>query len=106
MSITPQPLVLNPLKDMMQVDEIDYTADFDNLYSGMNDFDKFFNTERIGFKFKFFMVYIIIIIINFVIRIVCYYCYYDCHCPQYEFCFFPNYYLIKINYFLLICYCY
>ena len=32
MPITPQPLALNPLKDMTQVDEIDYTADFDNLY--------------------------------------------------------------------------
>ena len=37
-----QPLTLNPLKDMGQVDEIDYSADFDNLYSRMDDFDKFF----------------------------------------------------------------
>ena len=42
MPITSQPLTLNPLKDMAQVDEIDYTADFDNLCSRMDDFDKFF----------------------------------------------------------------
>ena len=32
MPITPQLLALNPLKDSMQVDKIDYTADFDNLF--------------------------------------------------------------------------
>ena len=37
---------LNPLKDMTQVDEIDYTTDFDNLYSRMDDFNKFFNTGK------------------------------------------------------------
>ena len=30
MPITPQVLALNPLKDMTQVDEIDYTAEFFN----------------------------------------------------------------------------
>ena len=50
MPITPQPLALNPLKDMAQVDEIDYTADFDNLYSRMDNFDKFFNTGKISYN--------------------------------------------------------
>ena len=39
--VTPQPLALNPLKDILQVDKVDYSADFDNLYSRMDDFDKF-----------------------------------------------------------------
>ena len=38
MPIIPQPLALNPLKDMTQVDEINDTADFDNLYLRMDDF--------------------------------------------------------------------
>ena len=50
MPITPQPLALNPLKDMAQVDEIDYMADFGNLYSRMDDFDKFFNTGKISYN--------------------------------------------------------
>ena len=53
MPITPQPLALNPLKDMAQVDEIDYMADFGNLYSRMDDFDKFFNDNDIAlFSYK------------------------------------------------------
>ena len=31
MSVTPQPFALNPLKDMAQIDEIDYSTYFDNL---------------------------------------------------------------------------
>ena len=50
MPITPQPLALNPLKDMTQVDEIDYTANFHNLYSRMDNFDKFFNTGKISYN--------------------------------------------------------
>ena len=50
MPITPQPLALNPLKEMTQVDEIDYTADFDNLYSRMDNFDKFFKTGKISYN--------------------------------------------------------
>ena len=46
MPIMPQLLALNSLKDMTQVDEIDHTADFDNLYSRMDDFDKFFKQEK------------------------------------------------------------
>ena len=49
MPIAPQPLALNPLKDMMQVDEIDYKANF-NLYSRMDDLDKFFNTGKISYN--------------------------------------------------------
>ena len=48
--ITPQLLALSPLKDIMQVDEINYMADFDNLYSRMDDFDKFFNTDKISYN--------------------------------------------------------
>ena len=40
MPVTSQPLVLNPLKDMVQVDEIDYLVDFDNLYLRMDDLNK------------------------------------------------------------------
>ena len=40
--ITPQLLTLNHLKYMVQLNKIDYTTDFDNLYSRMDDFDKFF----------------------------------------------------------------
>ena len=32
MPVLPQPLSLNPLKDMAKVDEVDYSADFGNLY--------------------------------------------------------------------------
>ena len=41
MPIMSQPLALNPVKDMTQVDEIDYRAD---------DFDKFFNTGKISYN--------------------------------------------------------
>ena len=44
MPITRQPLTLNPLKDTVQVNEIDCTADLDNLYSRMDDYNKFFQT--------------------------------------------------------------
>ena len=50
MSITLQPLTLNPLKDKAQVDEINYTADFDNLYSRMDEFDKFFQIGKISYN--------------------------------------------------------
>ena len=46
MPITPQPLALNPLKDMAQVDEIDDMADFDNLYSRTYNFNMSFNTGK------------------------------------------------------------
>ena len=50
MAILPQPLALNPLKDMPRVDEVDYTADFDNLYSKINDFEKFFKSGKISYS--------------------------------------------------------
>ena len=34
----------------MQVNKIDYTADFDNLFSRMNNFDKFFKTGKISYN--------------------------------------------------------
>ena len=40
MPVWPQPLSLNPLKNMAKVDEVDYLADFDTLYSKMDNFDK------------------------------------------------------------------
>ena len=48
--VTPQPVALNPLKDIAQVDEVYYSADFDNLYSRMDDFDKFFKTGKISYN--------------------------------------------------------
>ena len=49
MPVTPQHLVLNPLKNMAQVDEVDYSADFDNLYPRMDDFYKFFQTGKLSY---------------------------------------------------------
>ena len=50
MPVTLQPLAFNPLKDMVQVDEVDYSADFDNLYSIMDDFNKFSKTGKISYN--------------------------------------------------------
>ena len=50
MSITPQPLALNLLKDAAQVDEIDYTVDFDHSFSRMGDFNKIFKTGKISYN--------------------------------------------------------
>ena len=50
MPVTPQSLALNTLKDAVQVDEVDYTADFDNLFSRWDDFDKFFKTGKISYN--------------------------------------------------------
>ena len=50
MLVLPQPLSLNPLKDAAKVDEVDYSADFDNLYLRMNDFDKFFRNRKVSFN--------------------------------------------------------
>ena len=47
MPVLPQLLFLNPLKDMVQVDETDYSANFDNLDLRMDDFDKFFQAGKI-----------------------------------------------------------
>ena len=50
MPVTPQALKLNPIKDAAKVDETDYSADFDNLFSKMNDFDKFFRNGKISYN--------------------------------------------------------
>ena len=50
MPITTQLFALNPLNDAAQVDEIDYTADFDNLFFRMDDFYKFFKTGKISYN--------------------------------------------------------
>ena len=50
MPVLPQPLSLNPLKDMAKVDEVNYLADFDNFYSKMDDFDKFFKTGKVSYN--------------------------------------------------------
>ena len=47
MPVTPQPLELNPLKEMAQVNKIDYSVDFDNLYLRMDDFDKLFKNWQL-----------------------------------------------------------
>ena len=49
MPVLPQPLSLNPLKDMAKVDQVDYLADFDNLYSKMDDFDSFCQNRQFSF---------------------------------------------------------
>ena len=53
MPITPQALTWNPLKDAAKIDEIGYTADFDNLFSKMDDFDKFFRNGKISEMLKY-----------------------------------------------------
>ena len=50
MPVTPQGLTLNPLKDAAKFDEIYYSADFDNLFSKMDDFDKFFRNGKISYN--------------------------------------------------------
>ena len=45
-----QPLSLNLLKDMAKVGKVDYPADFDKLYSKMDDFDKFFKTGKVSYN--------------------------------------------------------
>ena len=45
-----QPLSLNPLKDLAKVDEVNDLADFDSLYSKMDEFDKFFETGKVPYN--------------------------------------------------------
>ena len=42
MPVTSQALTLNPPEDAAKIDEIDYSADFDNLFSMMDEFDKIY----------------------------------------------------------------
>ena len=46
MPILPQPPALNPLKDTAKVETIDYTADFENLFTRLNSIEKFIHTGR------------------------------------------------------------
>ena len=46
--VLPQPLALNPLKDLPKVDEVHYSADFDNLYSKKDDFEKFSKNGKVS----------------------------------------------------------
>lgn len=41
-TILPQPLLLNPLKDSVKVKAVDYSADFQNLYSRVDNFIKLY----------------------------------------------------------------
>ena len=50
MPVSPLSLSLNPLKDVAKVDEVDYLADFDNLFSKMDDFEKFFKTGKVSYN--------------------------------------------------------
>ena len=50
MPVTPQALTLNPLKDAAKVDKIDYSADFENLFSKMDDFNKLFRNGKISYN--------------------------------------------------------
>ena len=49
-SVLPQPLSLHLLKDMVKVDEVNYSVDFDNLYSKMDDFNTFFKTGKVSYN--------------------------------------------------------
>ena len=44
--ILPQPPTLNPLKDAAKVEAIDYTADFENLFTCLDSIEKFIHTGR------------------------------------------------------------
>ena len=50
MPVTPQGITLNSLKDAAKADEIDYSVDFDNLFSKMDYFDKFFRNGKISYN--------------------------------------------------------
>ena len=50
MSALPQPLSLDPLKDIAKVDKVNYLANFDNLYSKMDDLDKLFKTRKVSYN--------------------------------------------------------
>ena len=43
-----QPLALNPLEDMPKVDEVHYSADFDNLNAKKDDFEKFSKNGKVS----------------------------------------------------------
>ena len=45
-----QPLSLNPLKDKVKVDKVNYWTEFQNWYSKMHDFNKFFRTGKVSYS--------------------------------------------------------
>ena len=47
MPISPQPPALNPLKDPAKVETIDYTEDFENLFTPLHSIEKFIHTGRL-----------------------------------------------------------
>ena len=47
MPISPQPPVLNPLKDPAKVGAIDYMTDFENLFTPLHSIEKFIHTWRL-----------------------------------------------------------
>ena len=47
MPISPQPPALNPLKDPAKVETIDYTKDFENLFTPLHSIEKFIHTGRL-----------------------------------------------------------
>ena len=46
MPVLPQPLAVNPLKDMSKVDEVNYAADFDNFTQKRMLLKSFSKAER------------------------------------------------------------
>ena len=50
MPVLPQLFSLNSLKDMTRVDKGGYYADFGNLYSKIDEFDKFFKTWKVSYN--------------------------------------------------------
>ena len=44
--ILPQRPALNPLKDAAKIEAIDYTADFENLFTRLDSIEKFIHTGR------------------------------------------------------------
>ena len=46
MPISPQPPALNLLKDTAEIEAIDYTADFENLFARLDSIEKFIHTGR------------------------------------------------------------
>ena len=46
MPILPQPPALNPLKDAAKFETINYTADFENLFTRLDSIENFIHTRR------------------------------------------------------------
>ena len=48
MPILPQLLLLDLMKDMVKVSSVHYSADFKNLYSRIDDFEKFYKMGKMS----------------------------------------------------------